>query len=107
MAIPQSQLAPWTRKHDKPGTPLIAQAPTIMFPQGLEDVIQICASRPPGQHLHAAGSHWALSEGAVRHHPFIETHDPNELFPVMGRTLRDVVPGCLSEAFLQELHKLT
>lgn len=107
MAIPQAQLAPWTRKHDTPDAPLIAQAPTIMFPQSLEDVIQICATRPAGQHLHAAGSHWALSEAAISDHTFIETHDPNELFPVMGRTLRDVVPACLSDRFLDELNQST
>jgi len=61
MTIPQSQLASWTRKHDKPGVPFVAQAPVILFPQSLEDLIQLCAKRPPGQRLHAAGSHWALS----------------------------------------------
>ncbi|HMG52822.1 MAG TPA: hypothetical protein VK601_05065, partial [Kofleriaceae bacterium] len=38
-------------------------------------------------------------------HTFIETHDPNELFPVMGKTLRDVVPGCLSDHFLEGLNR--
>ena len=61
MTIPQSQLASWTRKHDKPGVPFVAQAPVILFPQSLEDLIQLCAKRPPGQRLHASGSHWALS----------------------------------------------
>ena len=104
MTIPQSQLAPWTRKHDKPGVPLVAQAPVILFPQSLEDLIQLCATRPAGQRLHAAGSHWALSTAAVSDHAFIETHDFNEVFPAMGRTLFDVVPGCLSDAFLVSLN---
>ena len=80
MSIPQSQLAPWTRKHDKPGVPLIPQAPVIVFPQSLEDLIQICSTRPPGQRLRG-GSHWALSTAAVSDHVFIETHDFHEVFP--------------------------
>jgi hypothetical protein len=104
MAIPQSQLAPWTRKHDKPGVPLVAQAPVIFFPQSLEDLITLCSTRPAGQRFHAAGSHWALSTAAVSDHAFIETHDFHEIFPAMGRTLFDVVPGCLSDQFLIELN---
>ncbi len=104
MGIPQAQFAPWTRKHDKPGTPLITQAPAIVFPQSLEDLISICSSRPAETHLHAAGSHWALSSAAVSDHTFIETHDPNNVFPAMGRTLYEVVPGCVSENFLNELN---
>jgi hypothetical protein len=103
MGIPQSQFAPWTRKHDKPGTPLIPQAPKILYPQSLEDLITICSTRPEGQRLHAAGSHWALSQAAISDHSFIETHDWNNLFPAMGRTLYSVVPGCLSAGFLNEL----
>jgi hypothetical protein len=104
MAIPQSSLAPWIRKHDKPGTPLIPEAPLIVFPRSLEDLIDICKNRPAAQHLHAAGSHWALSTAAVSDHTFIETHDFNEQFAAMGRTLFDVVPGCLAEEFLQTLN---
>jgi hypothetical protein len=97
------QLVPWTRKHDKPGTPVIPQAPSIQFPQSLEDLICICSTRPDGQRLHAAGSHWALSRAAISDHSFIETHDYNNLIPAMGRTLYTVVPGCLSAGFLNEL----
>ena len=32
MTIPQSLFAPWTRKHDKPGVPLITQAPVTVYP---------------------------------------------------------------------------
>jgi hypothetical protein len=53
--------------------------------------------------LHAAGSHWALSEAAVSDSGFIETHDWNEVFARMGRTLYDVVPNCLTDEFLSEL----
>jgi hypothetical protein len=104
VGIPQSQFAPWTRKHDKPGEPLIPQAPLIMYPQTLEDLITICATRPAGQQLHAAGSHWALSQAALSDHTFIETHDWNNLIPAMGRTLYDVVPGCMSAGFLDQLN---
>jgi hypothetical protein len=104
MGIAQSLFAPWTRKHDKPGTPLIPQAPSILYPQKLEDLISICQNRPAGGRLHAAGSHWALSPAAISDHSFIETHDPNNVFPAMGRTLYEVVPGCLSASFLEGLN---
>jgi hypothetical protein len=104
MTIPQSLFAPWTRKHDKPGVPLIPQAPVTVFPSSLEDLIQICSNRAPNQRLRAAGSHWALSTAAVSDHVFIETHDFHEVFPAMGRTLFDVVPACLSDQFLVELN---
>ena len=107
MAIPQAQFAPWTRKHDEPGNPLFSQVATILFPQSLEDLIEICKNRPASQRLRAAGSHWALSAAAISDHTFIETHDPKEFFPAMGRTLRDVVPGCLSDAFLTKLNNVT
>lgn len=103
MGIPQSQFVPWIRKHDKPGTPWVPQAPLIVYPQSLEDLIEICKSRPAGQRLHAAGSHWALSTAAVSDHTFIETHDWYENIPAMGRTLYEVVPGCLAAEFLSEL----
>jgi hypothetical protein len=71
----------------------------------LEDLICICAAHPPGDHLHAAGSHWALSTAAISDHSFIETNDWNDIFPAMGRTLFDVVPGCLTEQFLIDLNQ--
>jgi hypothetical protein len=102
---PQSFLAPWTRKHDKPGTPHIAQAPVIYYPQNLQDLICICKNRDANTNLHAAGSHWALSAAAVSDHSFIETHDWNEKFHAMGRTLYEVVPGCLADEFLTNLNE--
>lgn len=104
-SIPQSVFAPWTRKHDKPGTPLIPKAPITFFPAALEDLICICKEHPPGDRLHAAGSHWALSTAAVSDHAFIETHDRNEIFPAMGRTLFEVVPACLTDQFLISLNQ--
>jgi hypothetical protein len=73
----------------------------------LEDLITICAEHPPSDRLHSAGSHWALSEAAISNHSFIETHDWNGIFPAMGRTLFEVVPGCLSDAFLTDLNLRT
>jgi hypothetical protein len=104
-SIPQSLFAPWARKHDKPGTPLVPAAPLTFFPRSLEDLITICRDRPAGMGLHAAGSHWALSKAAVSDHSFIETHDPHEIFRVMGRTLRNVVPTCMSDQFLADLNQ--
>lgn len=101
MTISQVTNAPWARKHDMPGTPLFPSAPVIMFPHGLQDVIDICSTQ--GVRGKAAGSHWALSTAAVSDGVFVETHDPNEKFPAMGRTLFDVVPGCLTTNFLQTL----
>jgi hypothetical protein len=107
MAFPVTHLAPWARKHDLPGSPLIAQAPTIAFPQKLEDLIEICKGGDTQERLHAAGSHWALSEAALSDQTFIETHDYNNVIPAMGRTLTEVVPGCLSASFLDWLNAST
>jgi hypothetical protein len=91
--------APWTRKHDVPGD--ARTAPTIVYPTSLEDLIKLCADRPFDRRLKAAGSHWALSSAAVSDHIFVETHDPNNHYRAMGRTLYEVVPGCLSKSFLK------
>ena len=107
MAFPVTHLAPWARKHDLPGSPLIPQAPTIAFPQSLEDMIAICKGGSATERLHAAGSHWALSEAALSDQTFIETHDYNNVIPAMGRTLTEVVPSCLSASFLDWLNAST
>jgi len=88
----------WTRKHDLPGAPITV--PRIAGPTSLEDLIALCATHPPNQRLHAAGSHWALSTAAFSDHTFIETHDPDNVRLGMARTLHTVVPNCLSEQFL-------
>lgn len=97
------QNAPWTRKHDEPGVNLVPSAPRIVYPAGLEDLVMLLRTRTPAERIHAAGSHWSLSRTAVSDSVFVETHDPNNSFPAMGRTLYDVVPGCLSDAFVQGL----
>ncbi len=88
--------ASWTRKHDEPGVPHIPHAQLIAYPQSLPDLITLCRDKSSGRALHAAGSHWALSEAAVSDDTFIETHDPDERHPALGRTLHEVVPGCLT-----------
>jgi len=74
-----------------------------VYPTGLEDLVTILREHAPTERIHAAGSHWSLSRAAVSDGVFVETHDPNDAHPAMGRTLYDVVPGCLTEAFLQGL----
>lgn len=98
MSIDKAVNAPWSRKHDMPGTAL--NAAKILYPTSLEDLIKICTNRPAGTHLKAAGSHWALSPAAISDDVFIETHDPNNVFTAMGRTLYEVVPGCLNKTFV-------
>jgi hypothetical protein len=95
---------PWTRKHDDPRINLIPEAPRIVFPKTLEEIIELCENRPATERFKAAGSHWALSHAAISDHTFIETHDPRELHQVMGRTLDNVIPKCLNRDFL--VHKL-
>lgn len=93
----------WTREHDKPGAPLLSTVPLIAYPTELEDLIAICQDPQWGPRLRAVGSHWALSEAAVSDHTFIETHDRLERFTAMGATLDDILPDCLSDAFVQHL----
>lgn len=101
-----SAISPWTRKHDLPGVPLIPNA-RILYPQSLQDLIQLCAERQPNERFKAAGSHWALSEVAVSDEIFIETNDPNNVVPAMASTIYDVVPGCLTLEGLQELDRIS
>jgi hypothetical protein len=108
MPIDQVSNAPWSRKHDLPGSS--RNAPSIIYPSPdpgtLDELIAFCAAgRPAGERLHATGSHWALSEAAVSDHTFVETHDPNNGHPAMGRTLHEVVPNCLSDSFLDQMAK--
>lgn len=107
----------WLRKHDAAEDTIIA--PKIYYPQSLKEVINICKRnrfpfnffRQKDKFLKAAGSHWALSKAAISDDAFIETHDPRELSrtvipePAMGRTLYDVVPKCLTTAFMDYLEK--
>jgi hypothetical protein len=97
----------WTRKHDKKSVPLFAAVPRTCFPVTLADLIEICSTRAPSNRLHAAGGHWGLSEAAFSDHTFIETHDPGGARPVMGATLTNVVPACMSQSYLDWLDAWT
>jgi hypothetical protein len=103
MAVTQLLDSSWTRKHDLPGAPLFPAAPKIYFPTSLQDLIEICKSRPAGERLKAAGSHWALSTAAVSDTAFIETHDPLNRFPSMDQTRYDIVPKCLHPKIIEAL----
>ena len=98
MAAAEEHNHPWTRKHDDPRTPLIAAAPRITYPKNLHELIDTCAA---GGSLKTAGSHWGLSFSALSDDTFIETNDPDGAHPTLSKTLRNVVPWCLSPAYLQ------
>lgn len=97
----------WTRKHDNSMFAKVPLAPRTVYPTGLADLVKICATRKSDERLHAAGSHWALSEAAISDHTFIDTHDPTGLHPAMGKTLYDVIPKCMGDKFIAELAKRT
>jgi hypothetical protein len=103
MPVDQRLAYPWTRKHDPPEAPLIPQAPRILYPKTLAELIEICQTRSPNERLRAAGSHWALSEAAISDSTFIETHDPNNVHQALGATIYDVVPACLHDDVLTRM----
>ena len=98
MGVRRRQQVPWERKHE-----LLEHivAPEIAYPTSLDELIELCRDQPPGQAMHAAGSHWALSTAAESDHTFIETRDPTNQFPAMARTLTEVIPGCMTDGKLQ------
>ena len=102
MSIDTTIDADWTRKHDDPREPLLASVPRTMYPKSLEELIAICRDENLGP-LKAAGSHWALSHGAISDETFIETHDPHDIRRAMGRTLKEVVPHCLHSELLERM----
>ncbi|MDQ3756231.1 MAG: hypothetical protein M3394_00030 [Actinomycetota bacterium] len=100
MAVDELQGVPWTRKHDEPGVPVRPSAARVVFPKSLEELIEVCAKHSPDERFRAVGSHWALSDAALSDTTFIETHDLDHLHQAMGKTLFDVVPGCLHDDFI-------
>ena len=104
MPVDEVHNAPWSRKHDEPGTS--TAVPSIVYPKNLAELIEIC-KRVPKTKLKAAGSHWALSRAAMSDHTHIETNDPANssvvLHPAMDRTIYDVIPGRLTDAFTASL----
>lgn len=101
MPLQQTHNSPWTRRHDDPRHDLIPQAPTIVFPSTLQELVDLCRDRSPAIRLKAAGSHWALSPAAISDHTFVETHDPHNVHRGLDRTLHDVVPHCLHPNLLK------
>lgn len=93
----------WTRKHDDPRRPLFASVPVIAYPQNLAELRVLLANSDRTQRFKAGGSHWSLSAAAMSDGTYVETHDPLERHPAMGRTLNEVVPGCLSDELLDRL----
>lgn len=102
MAAPEVLGARWSRKHDDPGIPTVPSAPRTEFPTTLEDIIDLCANHRGGR-MTAAGSHWSLSTGAVADDTFVETNDPQNLFPPMDRTLFGVIPRCMNRHFVASM----
>lgn len=97
----------WTRKHDDPREP--GRHVAIAYPKNLAELIELCSMRAPGEFLHAAGSHYALSDAALSDTTYIETHDPN-LEPsasvyhqAMAQTLQGVIPECMNGAYIDRL----
>ena len=103
MAIDEIRSQAWVRKHDDPAAPVVPSAPRTVYPKSLEEVIEICGTRGKNERIRAAGSHWALSEAAISDTVFVETHDPRNEHQAMGRTLYDIIPGCLNPAFVDAL----
>ncbi len=103
MALDEVFSGPWTRKHDNAALPVVPNASRTVFLHSLEDCIELCRTRGPHERLRAAGSHWALSEAAIADTVFIETHDPSDTHAAMDRTLYEVIPRCVTEAFKDAL----
>jgi hypothetical protein len=107
MAIDQVVNQAWTRKHDDSAQAVVPKAALTLYPKSLIELIALCQKRNPLAHMHAAGSHWALSDAAVSDDVFIETHDPGNQHQALGRTLYEVVPSCLSQDFTSALAAVT
>ena len=95
---------PWTRKHDDPlGSISSRMRQRLCTPKDLAELIQLCRTALRANDIRAAGSHWALSHAAISDHIFIETHDPRNVHQAMGATLHEVIPGCMSDGYLDRI----
>lgn len=103
MGISEVRNRAWTRRHDDPRMPLLSQVPRVVYPATLADLITLCHARPRSERLHAAGSHWALSEAAISDHTFIELNDPEGAHEALDRTLHDVVPHLLHPDLVERM----
>jgi hypothetical protein len=61
--VAEAVAAPWSGKHDLPGTGV--EEARVVYPTPLEDLVEICAHHAAGAHLKAAGSHSLLSDAAI------------------------------------------
>lgn len=91
---------PWFRHHDRAGSPHGNRHKVVAHDASLNDLIGLCGG-PGTDALHAAGSHWSLSESSRSDHTLIETHAHDGSEPAMGRTLNDVIPACMDSDFLE------
>jgi hypothetical protein len=94
---------PWTRKHDDPRRPLFTRVPVISYPRTRDELVAMLRNPTGDQRFKAAGSHWSLSRAALSDGTYLETHDPQERYPALGRTLVRVLPGCLSQEQLDRM----
>ena len=99
MALDEVASQVWTRKHDDVAAPVVPSAARTIYARSLEECIELCRNRKPHERIRAAGSHWALSEAAISDTVFVETSNPTGKHAPMDRTLYNVVPGCVSQAF--------
>lgn len=76
MSIHTLHNKPWTRHHDPRAVPVRPNVQRITCFDTIEDLINICASRPPDTKFKASGSHWGLSEAALSDDEAIETNWP-------------------------------
>lgn len=91
---------PWLHFHDREG---FIQATRTCYPASLAELIEISSNHSKDERLHAAGSHWALSDAAVADHTFIETGGDGEARHAMASTLYDVIPGAMSPELLDAM----
>jgi hypothetical protein len=103
VSLPQEFNQPWTRKHDHPHVAHVPSAARTVYPESLQQLIELCRDQPVEQRLKAAGSHWGLSDAAVSDHTFIETHEPRELHTALGKTLNNVIPQCLNRDYVRRM----
>lgn len=69
---------PWTRQHDPKSSPARPSVARIHCFDDVRDLINLCATHPPGAKFKASGSHWGLSEAALSDDDAIETNWPDD-----------------------------
>lgn len=92
---------PWDREpwSNWGGDVVVPHPERVYHPRDLAELVALtrdAASEQPPRRVHAAGSHWSMSDVAVSPDWFVETR-------ALNRTLVDVVPAALSDARREEL----